>query len=237
MDLKFLFVELSTTELQAILLSLKVGFFAVIFMLPLSLWLAYILARKNFIGKSIIDSIIHLPLVLPPVVIGYLLLLALNRNSFLGNFLAEKLGIELAFNWYGAVVASAVMALPLMVRVIRQNLEAQDLALEQAALTLRASRCKILLTLVLPQSLPAILNACVLAFARSLGEFGATITFAANIQGKTQTIPLALYSLIETPNSELLAFRLCVLAIIISLSSLWFADFISKKATVKIGKN
>ncbi|MHC0521846.1 molybdate ABC transporter permease subunit, partial [Vibrio harveyi] len=178
-------------EYQALILSLKVGAYAVLWLIPLGIALAWLLSRKEFIGKSILDSLIHLPLVLPPVVIGYLLLISLGRQGFLGNWLYEHFGLVFSFNWKGAVVACVVVALPLMVRSVRLSLDNVDPKLEHAASTLGASPLKVFFTITLPLTIPGIITGTMLSFARSLGEFGATISFVSNIPGETQTIPLA----------------------------------------------
>ncbi|WP_260261879.1 molybdate ABC transporter permease subunit [Vibrio intestinalis] len=226
---------LSEYEIQALLLSLKVSFYAIIWLLPIGIALAWLLARKNFPGKSFLDSVIHLPLVLPPVVIGYLLLIMMGRQGFLGAWLYEHFDIVFAFNWKGAVLACIVVALPLMVRAIRLSLENVDQKLEQAAATLGASPLRIFITITLPLTIPGIISGIMLAFARSLGEFGATISFVSNIPGETQTIPLAMYSFIETPGSELEAARLCVVSIVIALSSLLASEWMARRVTRRLG--
>lgn len=226
---------LSDAEWQAVILSLKIAGLAVIVSLPLGILTAWVLVRCRFPGKSLFDSIIHLPLVLPPVVIGYLLLVAMGRKGFIGERLYDWFGFSVSFNWKGAVLAAAVMAFPLMVRAIRQSIEAIDTRLEQAAKTLGASPWKVFFTLTLPLSLPGIIVGSVLAFARSLGEFGATITFVSNIPGETRTIPLAMYTLIQTPGAEGAAARLCVLAILLSLAALLFSDLLAKCSRRRLG--
>ncbi|WP_045046229.1 molybdate ABC transporter permease subunit [Rouxiella chamberiensis] len=226
---------LSDAEWQAVILSLKIAGLAVIVSLPLGILTAWVLVRCRFPGKSLFDSIIHLPLVLPPVVIGYLLLVAMGRKGFIGERLYDWFGFSVSFNWKGAVLAAAVMAFPLMVRAIRQSIEAIDTRLEQAAKTLGASPWKVFFTLTLPLSLPGIIVGSVLAFARSLGEFGATITFVSNIPGETRTIPLAMYTLIQTPGAEGAAARLCVLAILLSLAALLFSDLLAKRSRRRLG--
>ncbi|WP_338803224.1 molybdate ABC transporter permease subunit [Xenorhabdus griffiniae] len=219
---------LSEYEWQAILLSLKISAIAVLFSLPLGILMAWMLARCQFVGKSLLDSIIHLPLVLPPVVVGYLLLISMGRHGVIGEFLYDWFGISFAFNWTGAALASAVVAFPLMVRAIRLSLESVDRHLEQAARTLGAGSLKVFFTITLPLSLPGIIVGAVLAFARSLGEFGATITFVSNIPGETRTIPLAMYTLIETPGAETAAARLCVIAIALALVSLMLSEWLTR---------
>ena len=193
---------LTEPEWQAVLLSLKVSSIAVLISLPFGILCAWVLVRCTFPGKSLFDSLIHLPLVLPPVVVGYLLLVAMGRRGIIGSWLYDWFGITFAFSWRGAVLAAGVMSFPLMVRAIRLALEAVDLKLEQAARTLGAGRWRVFLTITLPLTLPGIIAGTVLAFARSLGEFGATITFVSNIPGETRTIPSAMYTLIQTPGGE-----------------------------------
>lgn len=219
---------LSAYELEALLLSLKVAAVAVAFSLPVGIMVAWILARCNFPGKALIDSIIHLPLVLPPVVIGYLLLIGMGRKGIIGQWLYEWFGFSFTFSWRGAALASAVIAFPLMVRAIRLALEAVDGRLEQAARTLGAGFWRVLFTVTLPLAFPGLLAGVVLAFARSLGEFGATITFVSNIPGETRTIPLAMYTLIETPGAEGDAARLCLIAILLSLLSLLMSEWLAR---------
>lgn len=226
---------LSDYEWQAVLLSLKVSSLAVVCSLPLGILMAWVLVRCRFPGKSLLDSIIHLPLVLPPVVIGYLLLVVMGRRGVVGEWLYHWFGFSFSFSWHGAVLASAVVAFPLMVRAIRLALEAVDTKLELAARTLGASPWRVFFTITLPLSVPGIIVGIVLAFARSLGEFGATITFVSNIPGETRTIPLAMYTLIETPGAEGAAARLCVLAIILSLASLMISDWLAKRSRIRLG--
>ncbi|HDL2937368.1 TPA: molybdate ABC transporter permease subunit, partial [Mannheimia haemolytica] len=208
-------------ELNAIVLSLKVASIAVVLALPLAVWVAWLLARKQFWGKNLLNGIVHLPLVLPPVVIGYLLLISMAKRGVIGQYLWEWFHFSLSFSWKGAVLASMVMAFPLMVRSIRLAFEAVDPKLEQAARTLGATPLKVFFTLTLPLSFSGIIAGGVLGFARSLGEFGATITFVSNIPNQTQTIPAALFTFIETPDGEMAAARLCLVAILISLIALF----------------
>ncbi len=226
---------LSEYEWQAIILSLKVSGMAVLLSLPFGILMAWILARFQFPGKSLLDSIIHLPLVLPPVVVGYLLLISMGRRGFIGEWLYDWFGISFAFSWRGAALASAIVAFPLMVRAIRLALEGVDRRLEQAARTLGANRLKVFFTITLPLSLPGVIVGTVLAFARSLGEFGATITFVSNIPGETRTIPLAMYTLIETPGAETAAARLCIIAIILALMSLMVSEWLTRWGRRRLG--
>ncbi|MCR9909437.1 molybdate ABC transporter permease subunit [Vibrio campbellii] len=222
-------------EYQALILSLKVGAYAVVWLIPLGIALAWLLSRKQFIGKSILDSLIHLPLVLPPVVIGYLLLISLGRQGVLGSWLYEHFGLVFSFNWKGAVIACIVVALPLMVRSVRLSLDNVDPKLEHAASTLGASPLKVFLTITLPLTIPGIITGTMLSFARSLGEFGATISFVSNIPGETQTIPLAMYNFIETPGAEMEAARLCIISIALALSTLMISEWLNRKAVARLG--
>lgn len=226
---------LTPFEITALLLSLKVAAIASIVLLPVGIALAWLLAKKDFWGKSLLDGLIHLPLVLPPVVIGYLLLVVFGKQGVLGQFLLDYLGIDFSFNWKGAVLASAIVALPLMVRSIRLSIMMVDPKLEQAAMTLGASPLKVFRTITLPLIIPGVISGLLLAFARSLGEFGATITFVSNIPGETQTIPLAMFSFLETPGAEFEAMRLCVLAIVIALGSLFVSEWLSRRTQKKLG--
>ncbi|HKI63167.1 MAG TPA: molybdate ABC transporter permease subunit [Burkholderiales bacterium] len=221
---------LTPAELEVLGLSLKVAFWGVLCSLPVALALAYLLARADFPGKILLDGIVHLPLVLPPVVIGYLLLVLLGRNGPLGAWLAEHLGIVFAFRWTGAALAASVMGLPLAVRAMRQSIEAVDRRLEAAASTLGAPPLAVFASVTLPLILPGVLNGMLLSFARSLGEFGATITFVSNIPGETQTLPLAIYSLTQVPGGDAQALRLCVLAVALSLSALVVSEVLLRRA-------
>ncbi len=222
-------------EYQALILSLKVGSYAVLWLIPLGIILAWLLSRREFFGKSILDSLIHLPLVLPPVVIGYLLLISLGRRGPIGSWLYEHFGLVFSFNWKGAVVACVVVALPLMVRSVRLSLDSVDPKLEHAASTLGASPFKVFMTITLPLTIPGIITGTMLSFARSLGEFGATISFVSNIPGETQTIPLAMYNFIETPGAEMQAARLCIISIVLALSTLMISEWLNRKATKRLG--
>lgn len=222
-------LSLSEQELSAIYLSLKIASIAVLLALPPAIAVAWLLARKSFWGKNLLNGIVHLPLVLPPVVIGYLLLILMAKKGIVGHYLWEWFGISLSFSWRGAVLASMVMAFPLMVRSIRLAFENVDPKLEQAGRTLGASPLKVFITLTLPLSFSGIIAGAVLGFARSLGEFGATITFVSNIPNETQTIPAALYTFIETPDGEQAATRLCAIAILISLGALFCSEYLANK--------
>lgn len=225
---------LTPGEWEAILLSIKIGISAVGWILPPGIAIAWLLARYEFRGKALLDGLVHLPLVLPPVVIGYLLLVALGRQGWLGRWLHELFGLTLPFTWQGAAVASGVMAFPLLVRAVRLSFEAIDPKLEAAASTLGASRWRIFVTITLPLSIPGLLTGTLLAFARALSEFGATITFASNIPGETRTLPLALYTLIQSPGREAAAARLCILAIIIAMLSLLISEWLSRHARKRL---
>ncbi|MDE1222502.1 molybdate ABC transporter permease subunit [Vibrio aestuarianus] len=226
---------LSEYEWLALQLSLKVALYSVVWLLPLGLLLAWILARKQFWGRSTLDSLVHLPLVLPPVVIGYLLLMSMGKQGVIGQWLDKWFGISFSFSWRGAVLACVVVALPLMVRAIRLSLESVDPKLEQAARTLGASPFKVFITITLPLTLPGIITGTMLSFARSLGEFGATISFVSNIPGETQTLPLAMYNFLETPGAEMEAARLCMISIAIALASLSVSEWISRKMKLRLG--
>lgn len=226
---------LSEPEWQAVLLSLKVSSLAVALSLPFGIFFSWLLVRRTFPGKALLDSILHLPLVLPPVVVGYLLLVAMGRRGFIGSWLYDWFGISFAFSWRGAVLAAAVMSFPLMVRAIRLALEGVDVKLEQAARTLGASRWRGFLTITLPLTLPGIIVGTVLAFARSLGEFGATITFVSNIPGETRTLPSAMYTLIQTPGEEGAAARLCLIAIGLALVSLLISEWLARVSRQRMG--
>jgi len=226
---------LSEFEVEALLLSLKVALTAVVWLIPVGILLAWVLAKKNFFGKQLLDSIIHLPLVLPPVVIGYLLLVTMGKQGIIGSFLSKTLGVSFSFSWKGAALASAVVALPLMVRAIRLSLENVDSKLEQAARTLGASPFKVFYTITLPLTIPGIVTGTMLSFARSLGEFGATISFVSNIPGETQTLPLAMYTFIETPGAEASAARLCVISIGVALISLFVSEWLTRRTQKRLG--
>lgn len=221
---------LSPEEWGIIALSLKVSGAAVLSCLPLAFGLAWLLARGRFPGRIVLDALVHLPLVLPPVVMGWLLLLAFGNNGPAGRWFSEVLGVTFMFRWTGAALAAAVMALPLMVRAMRLSIEAVDRRLEQAAETLGASHRRIFLTITLPLALPGILAGAVLGFARSLGEFGATITFVSNIPGETQTLPLAIYSALQVPGSEEVVTRLSLTAAALSLVALVASEALTRRA-------
>ena len=223
--------RLTPVELEALKLSLWVSGWAVTVSLPLGILTAWVLARQRFPGKNLIDGLVHLPLVLPPVVTGYLLLVLLGRNGAIGALLKHYFGIVLAFNWKGAVLAAAVMSFPLLVRAVRLSLEGVDQGLEAAARTLGAGPVRVVFTVTLPLAVPGIITGIILAFARSLGEFGATITFVSNIRGQTQTLPLALYTLTQVPNGEAGAMRLCILSIVVAMAALICSEVLARRFT------
>lgn len=219
---------LTDYEWQVLLLSLKIAAMAIVFSLPIAIFSAWLLARCQFWGKSLFDSIIHLPLVLPPVALGYLLLMTMGRRGIIGQWLYDTLGISFSFNWKGAALASAIVAFPLVVRSIRLAIESIDTRLENVARTLGANKLRVFFTITLPLAFPGILMGVVLGFARCLGEFGATITFVSNIQGETRTIPLAMYTLLQVPNGEQAAMRLCVISIVLSLIALIASEWLNR---------
>jgi len=221
---------LTPFEVEAISLSLQIGTVAVIGSLPAGIAAAWLLARKDFIGHGLLNVAVHLPLVLPPVVVGYLLLVLLGRQGALGSPLEAWFGIRLPFTKAGAAVACAVVAFPLMVRAIRLSIEAADRRLEAAARTLGAGEARVFLTVTLPLMVPGILTGATLAFARALSEFGATITFAANIPGQTQTLPLALFTVTQSPGGEAAAARLCLLSIVLAVGAIGVSEWLSRRA-------
>jgi molybdate transport system permease protein len=227
-------LDLTPAEWTAVALSLKVATVATLASFGPGLATAWILARRRFPGRALLDGLVHLPLILPPVVTGYLLLLALGRRGPLGSLLAEA-GIVLAFRWTGAALACAVMGFPLMVRAMRLSIEAVDRRLEQAAGTLGASPLAVFLTVTLPLSLPGCIAGAVLAFAKAMGEFGATITFASNIPGETQTLPSAIYTLTQVPGGEAPALRLTLVSIAISVTALLASEFLANRLGRRLG--
>jgi molybdate transport system permease protein len=222
--------NLSPEEWQIIVLSLKVSIVAVLVILPPSFLLAWLLSRGRFRGKLLLDALVHLPLVLPPVVTGWMLLLLFGRTGPIGAWTERWFGLVFMFRWTGAALAAAVMALPLMVRAIRLSLEAVDRRLEGAARTLGASRARTFWTITFPLCLPGLLAAMVLGFARSLGEFGATITFVSNIPGETRTLPLAIYTSLQVPGGEATVTRLSLIAVALSLLALVASELIARRA-------
>ncbi|MCH6587800.1 MAG: molybdate ABC transporter permease subunit [Proteobacteria bacterium] len=224
----------SPLELEALALSLRVALWSVLFSLPVGLFVAWLLARHEFFGKGALNAVVHLPLVLPPVVVGYLMLVLLGREGPLGQALYRLFGVSLPFTWQGAALAAAVMAFPLMVRAMRLSLETVDRRLEAAARTLGARPFEVFLTVTLPLTAPGILVGALLGFARSLGEFGATITFAANIPGETRTLPLALFSMTQTPGGETQALRLAALSVLLSLAALAASEYTARRLRARI---
>ncbi|WP_333714577.1 molybdate ABC transporter permease subunit [Yoonia sp.] len=225
---------LGPAETTAIWLSLRVALVATICVLPLAVWVAYVLARKDFPGRQLLNGLVHLPLVLPPVVTGYLLLVVFGQQGPVGAFLQITLGFTLAFRWTGAALAAAVMAFPLMVRAIRLGFEAVDPGLEDAAATLGASRIRIFGTVTLPLVLPAVLAAAILGFAKALGEFGATITFVAAIPGQTQTISTAIYGLLQVPGGEPAVLALVGVSIFLAMGALLVSEWLARRMTRRL---
>jgi molybdate transport system permease protein len=224
----------SPDEWEAIRLSLRVATVGTLASLPTGALAAYALARWRFPGKILFDGLVHLPLVLPPVVTGYLLLILFGRRGPIGAFLDSTFGIVFSFRWTGAALAAAVMGFPLLVRAIRLSFEAADRRLEDAARTLGASAPLIFLTVTLPLALPGILAGLVLAFAKALGEFGATITFVSNIPGETRTLPTAIYTYTQVPGGDANAARLAAVAVVLSLAALVVSEFLSRRITARI---
>lgn len=219
---------LSAGEAQALWLSLKTGVVGTALSLPPGVAVAWALARGNFRGKLALDGLVHMPLVLPPVVTGYLLLLLFGHNGPAGHWLETHLGFTLAFNWKGAALASAVMGFPLLARAIRLAFEAIDPKLEAAARTLGAKRADVFVSITLPLIAPGLIAGALLGFARALGEFGATITFVANIPGETQTLPIALYSALQMPDGEIRAVRFVVLSILLAVGALAASEYFAR---------
>jgi len=220
---------LTPLEVEALGLSLRVSFWAVLVSLPIGILTAWLLARREFWGKTIVNGIVHLPLILPPVVVGYLLLVLLGRKGVLGAWLYDWFGVTVAFTWKGAAIAAAVMAFPLMVRAIRLSIEGVDRRLEEAARTLGAGSWRIFLTVTLPLILPGVLTGTILAFARSIGEFGATITFVSNIPGETRTLPLALFSQTQVPGGDWPALRLVIISVVLAMAAVVLSEVIARR--------
>ncbi len=216
-------------EITVVLLSLKVALVATLLGLPLAVWLAFVLARKQFWGKALVNAATFLPLLLPPVVTGYVLLTAFGRTGFIGASLYNVLGLSIAFKWSGAALAAGVMALPIMVQPLRVAFELADIEMEEAAHDLGATRWQRFFTITLPLAAPGVIAAALLGFVKALGEFGATITFVSNIPGETQTLALAIYSLIQTPNGDAAATRLIWLSIALAFAALLLADAVSRR--------
>jgi molybdate transport system permease protein len=226
--------ELSPQDWTAVALSLRVAAVSTLFALPFGIAIAALLARGSFWGKSLLNAVVHMPLVLPPVATGYLLLISLGRKAPLGAFLADYCGIVFSFRWTGAALACGIMAFPLMVRAIRLSIEAIDRRLEDAAATLGANSGWTFVTVTLPLALPGIIAGMMLAFARALGEFGATITFVSNIPGETQTISAAIYTLIQVPGGDIDALKLVIISIVICFAALLASEWLAQRATARL---
>ncbi|RRH78121.1 molybdate ABC transporter permease subunit [Falsigemmobacter faecalis] len=225
---------LTPDQASAVFLSLKVAFWATLCSLPPGIFVAWILARCEFPGRQILNGLVHLPLILPPVVTGWLLLMAFGRRGWIGAPLYELTGFTFSFQWTGAALAAAVMAFPLLVRAIRLSLEAADPKLEAAAATLGAGPLRIFLTITLPLAAPGVLAGAILAFAKALGEFGATITFVSNIPGQTQTLPSAIYSLLQVPGSDAAATRLVLISIALAMAALLLSEVLARRMQKRI---
>ena len=225
---------LGPEEWQAVALSLKVAVWATLFNLPPAILVAHALARRSFPGKQLLNALVHLPLILPPVVTGYLLLLTFGRRAPLGAWLEETFGLVLAFRWTGAALAAAIMGFPLMVRAIRLAIEAVDPKLEEAAATLGASRPFVFLTVTLPLILPGLIAGAVLGFAKAMGEFGATITFVGNIPGQTQALPTAIYSFLQIPGGESSALRLVAVSVTVAMAALLASEVLARRAAKRV---
>jgi len=225
---------LGPEEWQAVALSLQVSFWATLVSLPLGIVTAYALARWSFPGKQIVNGLVHLPLILPPVVTGYLLLLAFGTRGPIGGVLADW-GIVFAFRWTGAALAAGIMAFPLMVRAIRLSIEAVDRKLEEASATLGAAPLWVFLTVTLPMALPGIVAGAILAFAKAMGEFGATITFVSNIPGETRTIPSAIYAFLQVPGGESAAMKLVLVSIVVAMGALLLSEIVGRRVAARVG--
>lgn len=219
---------------MAVALSLRISFWATVVSLPFGIFIAYALARWSFPGKQVLNGIVHLPLILPPVVTGYILLLTLGTRGPIGSVLADW-GIVFAFRWTGAAVAAAVMAFPLMVRAIRLSIEAVDPKLEQAGATLGASPAWVFLTVTLPMALPGIVAGTIIAFAKAMGEFGATITFVSNIPGQTRTIPSAIHAFLQVPGGESSAMKLVIVSVTLAMGALLLSEWIGRRVAARVG--
>jgi len=227
-------LSLTALEVESLRLSLWVSGWAVVGSLPVGIGVAWVLARLRFPGKVLLDGLVYLPLVLPPVVTGYTLLVVMGKNGPLGSLLQKTIGLSFSFNWKGAALASAVMAFPLLVRAVRLSIEAVDQGLEAAARTLGAGPLRVFFTVTLPLILPGVLAGVILCFARSLGEFGATITFVSNIPGQTRTLPLALYTLTQVPGGEAAALRLCIISILLALLALVGSEIMARRLNQRL---
>lgn len=222
-------LALTPIEIEAVKLSLEVALYCTFISLPIALFIGYKMARYDFAGKSVVESLIHLPLVMPPVTTGYILLLFLGSRSGIGMWVFDHLGVKLSFSFYAAVIASVFVSFPLMMRSVRASMEMVDSGLEEASHILGASSLKTFFRITLPLALPGVISGFILAFARSLGEFGATITFAGNIEGETQTLPLAIYTYMQIPGNENATFRLVLISVIISFCAMILSEGLIKK--------
>ena len=222
--------------MQALLLSVKVAVFCTLIICIPGVAVAWLLAKQSFLGKSLLDGLVHLPLVLPPVIPGFLLLLLLGNQGLIGKWLQTTFGISVAFTWVGAVIASAVMGFPLMVRSSRLAISQVDTGLEAAAQSLGAHPLRVFFTVTLPLAMPGIVTGLILAFSRSLGEFGATITFVGNIEGETRTLPLAIYTYTQLPGGDAIAVRLVIISMTIALGALMLSEILERRATKRIGR-
>ena len=225
---------LSPEEWTAVALSLRVAFWATLLVLPLAVAVAWWLARREFWGKQLLNGLVHLPLILPPVVTGYLLLLTFGRRAPVGAWLEDTFGLIFAFRWTGAALAAGIMGFPLMVRAIRLAIEAVDPKLEEAASTLGASRAWVFLTVTLPLILPGVIAGTLLGFAKAMGEFGATITFVSNIPGETQTLPSAIYAFLQVPGGEASALRLVIISVVIAMTALLLSETLARRAAKRV---
>ncbi|TYC54129.1 molybdate ABC transporter permease subunit [Rhodobacterales bacterium] len=228
-------LSLQPAEMQALLLTLKVAGAALLVALPLAVLVAYGLARYRFPGHGLVNALVHMPLVLPPVVTGYVLLVAFGRKGPIGSFLESTLGLSFAFNWTGAALAAGVMSFPLIVRPVRLSFEAVDTKLEDAANSLGAHRLVSFVTITLPLALPGILGGAILGFAKAMGEFGATITFVSNIPGETRTLALALYTATQTPSGDIAAFRLTLIAVFVAFAALIASEVLARRLRRRLG--
>lgn len=228
--MSYLFTTFSTEEISALTLSLKVALLCSLLSSPLAIFLGWLFARKNFKGKTLLDALVHIPMVLPPVTIGYLLLITFGIKGWIGKYFFELFGLRLAFNFSAAVLASIVVSMPLFVRSIRIAIEMTDPKLEEAARTLGCGRWKTFFSITLPLAFPGVISGFILSFSRSLGEFGATMILAGNIYGETQTIPLAIYSLMQSPGCENAAMRLAILSVVISILAFSLSELLARRS-------
>ena len=225
---------LGPSEWQAVALSLRVAFWSTVLSLPPGLFIAYALARWHFPGKQVLNGLVHLPLILPPVVTGYLLLLTFGTRGPIGSWLQDTFGLVLAFRWTGAVLAASIMAFPLLVRALRLAIEAVDPKLEQAAATLGASRISVFISVTLPLIMPGLIAGAVLGFAKAMGEFGATITFVSNIPGETRTLPSAIYTFLQVPGGEGPALKLVAVSVTVAMGALVVSEILARRAARRV---